>query len=86
MKRVHLGDEGKSFHANNSFEWKDDPFFEAVGTIDELISWLGFMKTKFTEFYDEIERVQRVLYKINGSLFKNEDLNLEDGIKFLDKK
>ncbi len=86
MKKVHQGDGGKSFHASKKFEWKDDPFFEAVGTIDELISWIGLLKVKLREFSGELEEIQRDLYKINGALFRNEDLDLKERVDWLERK
>lgn len=38
---TRTGDSGKSILGNKSFS-KDDPFFEFLGTLDELNSWLGF--------------------------------------------
>ena len=56
MKKVHLGDDGKSFHKIGAErDWKDSPFFETVGEVDELSSWIGFLVNIIPKYKKEFD-------------------------------
>jgi len=86
MKKVHLGDDGKSTRDNCERDWKDSPFFEAVGEIDELISWISLLITYVPEFKNELERIQKTLFKVNSGFYQNKKVEIDDEIKFLKNK
>lgn len=73
MISTKLGDTGKTKLANGEEVFKDDLHVETYGTIDELISFLGYTK----HFLDEneksiIEDIQKDLIKISTELAKGE--------------
>lgn len=70
-----VGDGGKSVLGKQSFS-KDDAFFEFLGTLDELNSWLGFCgvsirkgKRKYVvDFKTVLFRVQEILFVIQAEV------------------
>ncbi len=60
------GDQGQSGLANGQRLPKADPVFEAIGTLDELNSWLGLVCTKLDGDFSE---QQQFLYQVQTTLF-----------------
>ncbi len=47
---------------------KDSPIFELLGTLDELVSWLGVARTKAVCVSSILEQLQRDLMSVSGEL------------------
>jgi len=47
---------------------KDSPIFELLGTLDELVSWLGVARTKAVCVSSILEQLQRDLVSVSGEL------------------
>ncbi len=61
------GDKGVSGLANGVRQPKDSSFFEVIGTLDELNSWLGLVAANW-QVSDQTER--QFLYVIQDTLFR----------------
>lgn len=69
MKKAHLGDRGETSLVGGRVP-KDDPRVESYGTIDEMNSALGLMRS-FSEFDDmssHIKRIQNDLFSVGAEL------------------
>ena len=62
------GDKGKSDMGAKKIE-KDDPLFEALGSLDELNSWIGYCRTDVTLQNLKLKNVQHQLKSIQETLF-----------------
>ncbi len=64
------GDTGKSELARGRKLPKSSPEFEAMGDIDELNSWVGFIRstTDLPEIDVELEKIQQDLFHIGGEI------------------
>lgn len=60
------GDKGSSSLANGVRMPKDHPVFEAIGTLDELNSWLGLITA---ELADEFSQYKELLLSVQDTLF-----------------
>ncbi|KAE9553279.1 hypothetical protein FO519_003537 [Halicephalobus sp. NKZ332] len=60
------GDKGSSSLFNNERRWKDDHAFDALGTTDELSSWLGYCRETSAEH--GLSEVAEILQNVQGSL------------------
>lgn len=61
------GDDGKSSVLGSNRIWKDDDIFEAIGTVDELNSFIGLARSFCNKSHGEI---CKILTKIQKDLFK----------------
>lgn len=65
---IGQGDSGKtSLLGGKTKVWKDNPQVEAYGSLDELVSLIGFVRSKNKE-----EKINDVLIKIQDHLFRVE--------------
>ncbi len=64
------GDEGKTSILGGHQVWKDDPRIEAIGAVDELNAFLGFVLSisRNAEISRVIKQVQRQLFILGGDL------------------
>ena len=66
------GDKGKSELATGKRLSKDSPVFEAIGSVDELNSWIGLvltsMKKKYPVQRTELINIQRILFSLGADL------------------
>lgn len=74
------GDKGTTALFGGSRVDKDSLKVEAYGTVDELISSIGFAysKIQLTEQRDELRNIQKKLFNLGAELASD-----EDGIKYL---
>lgn len=78
------GDKGKTKIIIGEEFYKDIPIFEAIGTIDELNSFLGVARLKTFLFRDEIKYIQTNLIKINGYIALGHESFKKDVESFFD--
>ena len=61
------GDRGESSLANGERRRKDDLYFETLGTLDELVSYIGLVRSRSDGKMDEVLlAVQKKLQKASG--------------------
>jgi cob(I)alamin adenosyltransferase len=74
------GDEGQSGLISGERLSKDDSFFEAIGTVDELNSWLGYAVSQFDDNFPQdkkfILKIQDTLFYIGAELAKSPKVKL----------
>ena len=74
------GDKGESGLISGERLSKDASFFEAIGTVDELNSWLGFVVSKFDNNFPSerkfILKIQNTLFYIGAELAKSPKVKL----------
>lgn len=78
------GDEGYTYVYSGDKLRKDDLKLEAVGTMDELCSFLGMAKSlvKDKSGRDILEKIQRDLFTIGGQISGLNSKRLKRGITF----
>ena len=81
------GDTGQTSLFSGDRVYKDDLRVEAYGTSDELISFIAELKFFVDEkIKSELEKIQKVLFKINAYLAGGKDFKLrETDISFVEK-
>ncbi|NOZ12123.1 MAG: cob(I)yrinic acid a,c-diamide adenosyltransferase [Acidobacteria bacterium] len=70
------GDGGFSSLYSGERVLKSDVVFEALGTLDELNSWLGFVKVKFPENsfeHVQVETIQKNIFRIASNVATAKD-------------
>ena len=69
------GDKGFSSLFSGERVRKSDAIFEALGTLDELNSWLGLIKLRLDldELKQEVETIQRALFQIASNIATSSD-------------
>ncbi|MEN8252874.1 MAG: cob(I)yrinic acid a,c-diamide adenosyltransferase [Patescibacteria group bacterium] len=74
------GDKGQSGLISGERMSKDASFFDAIGTVDELNSWLGFVVSKFDNNFPKnkkfLLKVQNTLFYIGAELAKSPKVKL----------
>lgn len=69
---TRTGDRGKTRIIGNKILYKSDPRVEAYGSIDELNSWIGYVRsilTAQTKVFDaELEEIQQLLFDCGHDL------------------
>lgn len=67
---TRTGDDGTTGLAGGSRVQKDDPRVEAYGTIDELNSWIGLIRSQPEAFREEpaLKGIQNKLFTIGGRI------------------
>src|SRR3989344_1495526 len=77
------GDGGttKFFGPDQKRVSKSSTLVEALGTLDELNSWLGFVKLKAGEFSGTLERIQENLFIICAHIAGSDKVLTEDKVK-----
>lgn len=83
------GDGGQSSLITGERLLKNHPVFEAVGTLDELNSWLGLvvtrLQTEFEEYGNQIESIQETLFYIGAECAGSRTVKLQqDDLKKLE--
>jgi len=69
LSKYGSGDDGKSIYiASKERIWKDDVFFETIGEIDELNSFIGLARSIAQE--KKLDEVNLILKKIQNHLLK----------------
>jgi len=72
------GDSGKGTLGNGSVETKDSAVFEAVGSLDELSSHLGWCATAANaELKRRLEQIQRSLFVVGAHLGRTDGPGLD---------
>ncbi|MGA1845875.1 cob(I)yrinic acid a,c-diamide adenosyltransferase [Deferribacter abyssi] len=83
------GDSGKTCLFTGERVEKDDLRVEAYGTGDELISHLAELKFYARDFKDILERIQKIIFKINAYLASTKPIGdyfvSEDDMEFLER-
>ena len=78
MISTKKGDDGKTYTVDGERVFKDDIRIEFYGELDELISFLGFVKHEIRDEEGTIlEDIQRNLFRIFGNLSKSNVKKLE---------
>ena len=74
------GDRGKSGLISGERMSKDASFFEAIGSVDELNSWLGYVVSQFDSNFPQDKRfllkVQNTLFYLGAELAKSPKVKL----------
>lgn len=79
------GDGGFSSLYSGERALKSDAEFEALGTLDELNSWLGVVKLKLDADRDrlELEAIQKNIFKIASNVATSDDSELRQNLVVL---
>ena len=64
-----IGDSGETLLANGAKIKKSSTRIEAYGTIDELNSFVGFLKDTIRETIEDKQNIDSMLYQIQNELF-----------------
>lgn len=90
MITTKTGDKGYSRLYGGRKLRKDDPVFEALGSLDELSSLLGVLiaKSSDKDFREVFTSIQKDLYRIMAFIGgkREQKLELEDKIKFFEQE
>ena len=64
------GDQGKTGLLSGERVWKDDPRLRAVGSVDELNAWLGWIiaKTPWQDLREQLSAIQEDLHLLGSDL------------------
>jgi len=81
------GDGGFSSLYSGERALKSEAKFEALGTLDELNSWLGVVKLKLDADRDrlEVETIQKNIFKIASNVATSDDSELRQNLILLMK-
>ncbi len=78
------GDNGESALANGQRLAKDSNFFEVIGTLDELNSWLGLVAAKWSDrsssHLDFIYKIQDTLFVVGAEVAKSPKAKLVEAV------
>ena len=85
------GDKGETGLADGSRKSKTDIVFAAIGDVDELNSWLGFIVvkfgTEFSKYKKTLLKIQDTLFYVGAELAKAKNTKLEGRlVKQLEKE
>lgn len=84
------GDQGDSSLANGERLEKSAPYFEAIGNIDELNSWLGVvaahLEPQFSAQRESILVIQKKLFTLSAELALAKNIQLDDALLSLLEK
>lgn len=85
------GDKGQTGLANGDRISKSEPVFEAMGTLDELNSWLGLvivkMESRYLDHKKFLLEIQNQLFVMGGELARADNCLFSDEVlKNIEKK
>ena len=62
------GDKGQTSLANGKRVSKTDLRLECYGTADELNSWVGLLRARTTNYQEQLDRIQNLLFNLGARL------------------
>jgi len=88
------GDKGESSLFNGERRVKDDAIFEALGDIDELVSWLGLVKADvfaspvsgLSALSSQLHEIQNILMRFSGQIATPKKDKLYEKISHLSQR